>query len=235
MYNNTESEVKRITDDNLCYTCTLQCYHDVDVRFVQDYKYIEILGKGGNGTVHLLEDQINKIMVAVKIIEWNAVSIDHTRRELSILQDLKHQHIVKIKFYVVKRVEMYIVMEYVRGGTLQQVVDCYKPDLADLRVWFMQLVLALEYIHDRGIIHRDVKPSNCMIDTFGILKLTDFGLALQNIDKPLQHDGKVHSNKASLAAASQNNVNREVLWWIVYNLFAFVLNINIVLILPYFL
>jgi eukaryotic-like serine/threonine-protein kinase len=143
------------------------------------------LGKGGNGTVHLLEDQINKILVAVKIIEWNAASIDHIRSELSILQDLQHQNIVKIKFYVVKRMEMFIVMEYIRGGTLQQIVDHYKSDLDALCVWFMQLVLALEYIHERGIIHRDVKPSNCMIDTFGILKLTDFGLALQDIDKSL--------------------------------------------------
>jgi serine/threonine protein kinase len=164
----------------------------------------------------LLEDQINKIMVAVKIIEWSTASIDHIRRELSILQDLKHQNIVKIKFYVVKRVEMYIVMEYVRGGTLQQIVDYYKPELSDLRVWFMQLVLALEYIHARGIVHRDVKPSNCMIDTFGILKLTDFGLALQNIDKPLisiEQDTNVNKSTSSNQTArrevrQRNDYNR---------------------------
>lgn len=164
----------------MAYVCSVIC---------QDYNYKAILGKGGNGTVHLLEDQINKTMVAVKSIEWNAASMDHTRRELSILQDLKHQNIVKIKFCVVKRVEMFIVMEYIRGGTLQQIVDYYKSDFEEIRAWFMQLVLALEYIHERGIIHRDVKPSNCMVDTFGILKLTDFGLALQDIDTSLT-DGK---------------------------------------------
>ena len=147
---------------------------------------METLGKGGAGTVHLLEDQVNKVQVAVKVIEWNPATINHIRRELIILQELKHQNIVKIKFFVIKRAEVFIVMEYIRGGTLQQIVDFYSIDLERLRVWFMQLVLALEYIHERGIIHRDVKPSNCMIDTFGVLKLTDFGLALQEIDNSVK-------------------------------------------------
>lgn len=169
------------------------------------------MGKGGNGTVHLLEDQTNKTLVAVKIIARNAMNFEHTRRELSILQDLKHQNIVKIKFCVVKRVEMFIVMEYVRGGTLQQIVDYYASDFGTIRVWFMQLVLALEYIHERGIIHRDVKPSNCMIDTFGVLKLTDFGLALQDIESTSVQGNSVNKNISNYnKTMTQTTTNQEV-------------------------
>eukprot|EP00602_Paraphysomonas_sp_CaronLab_P010611 CAMPEP_0185038026 /NCGR_PEP_ID=MMETSP1103-20130426/33155_1 /TAXON_ID=36769 /ORGANISM="Paraphysomonas bandaiensis, Strain Caron Lab Isolate" /LENGTH=1565 /DNA_ID=CAMNT_0027576271 /DNA_START=952 /DNA_END=5646 /DNA_ORIENTATION=+ len=154
-------------------------------RELKDYLYIGFLGEGGNGSVHLLRDKINRVQVAVKGIRWSmgrTSSIHHIRRELIILQQLQHPNIVNFKFCIIKRAKIYIVMEYIRGGTLRQIVEEHKPNLHDLRVWFAQLVLALGYLHHQGIMHRDVKPSNCMIDTFGHLKLTDFGLAIKDDD-----------------------------------------------------
>lgn len=81
-------------------------------------------------------------------------SIPHIRRELLILQQLQHSNVVHFKFCIIKRAKIYIVMEYIRGGTLRQIIDNRNPSHDDLRVWFAQLVLALEYLHHQGIMHR---------------------------------------------------------------------------------
>ena len=157
-------------------------YFGAIARELEDYHYVGFLGEGGNGSVHLLVDKISKVQVAVKGIHWGmgrSSSINHIRRELRILQQLQHPNIVNFKFCIIRRAKIYIVMEYIRGGTLRQILAQHDISLDDRKIWFAQLVLALGYLHDHGIMHRDVKPSNCMIDTFGRLKLTDFGLALQ--------------------------------------------------------
>jgi serine/threonine protein kinase len=160
-------------------------YFGAIARELEDYHYVGFLGEGGNGSVHLLVDKISKVQVAVKGIHWGmgrAASIIHIRRELRILQQLQHPNIVNFKFCLIRRAKIYIVMEYIRGGTLRQILAQHDISLNDRKIWFAQLVSALGYLHDHGIMHRDVKPSNCMIDTFGRLKLTDFGLALQEED-----------------------------------------------------
>jgi serine/threonine protein kinase len=75
---------------------------------------------------------------------------------------------------------MTLVMDYIKGGTLKQIIDRDgdKITLATLRLWFAELIIALEYIHSLNIIHRDVKPANCMIQIDGHLKLGDFGLSI---------------------------------------------------------
>jgi serine/threonine protein kinase len=160
-------------------------YFGAIARELEDYHYVGFLGEGGNGSVHLLIDKISKVQVAVKGIHWGmgrSSSINHIRRELRILQQLQHPNIVNFKFCIIRRAKIYIVMEYIRGGTLRQILTQHDISLNDRKIWFAQLVSALGYLHDHGIMHRDVKPSNCMIDTFGRLKLTDFGLALQEED-----------------------------------------------------
>lgn len=186
--------VYNILDCKLPSTFLCQTWYNVELnsgdfgaiaRVLEDYNYVAFLGEGGNGSVHLLVDKISKVQVAVKGIHWGmgrSTSINHIRRELRILQQLQHPNIVHFKFCLIRRAKIYIVMEYIRGGTLRQIIAQDEHSLDDLKIWFAQLVSALGYLHDNGIMHRDVKPSNCMIDTFGRLKLTDFGLALQEED-----------------------------------------------------
>jgi serine/threonine protein kinase len=126
---------------------------------------------------------------------------------LRILQQLQHPNIVNFKFCLIRRAKIYIVMEYIRGGTLRQIMAQHQPSFDDLKIWFAQLVSALGYLHEHGIMHRDVKPSNCMIDTFGKLKLTDFGLALQEEDingtsAPVKNENDTLDNEIECASSN---------------------------------
>lgn len=210
-----------ILDCKLPPTFTCHTWYNVELnsgyfgsvaRDLEDYNYHGFLGEGGNGSVHLLVDKISKVQVAVKGIHWGmgrSPSTPHIRRELRILQQLQHPNIVNFKFCLLRRAKLYIVMEYIRGGTLRQIITQHKPVLNDLKIWFAQLVSGLAYLHDNGIMHRDVKPSNCMIDTFGRLKLTDFGLALQKeeYDNKKKINQKENDNSDNEIDTSGHNVN----------------------------
>jgi serine/threonine protein kinase len=83
-----------------------------------------------------------------------------------ILQTMQHPNVVTMKYSFMANSRLYLVMDYVTGADLKKIVDStelHSIPLSQYRRWFAQLVVALEYIHSKGIIHRDVKPANCMI------------------------------------------------------------------------
>lgn len=156
---------------------------------IDDFEPITVIGKGGYGTVVLCVHKENGVQYAVKVISRKVTTTeDHNviQRELVILQKIKHANVVNFKFCLIKEPKIYLVMTLVNGGNLKQVLD-KDPSIGveQLRIWFAELVLAIEYIHGMRIIHRDVKPSNCMIDEEGHLKLADFGLS-KLISEPLE-------------------------------------------------
>lgn len=148
-------------------------------RKLNDFTYIAMLGRGGYGSVHLVNDKYG-IKYAIKCIpkrKGGAASDIMITREFLILTQMKHPNVMALKYCIMSEACVYLVMEYVRGGNLKQIIEKYNPDLNTMTLWFAELVLAIEYVHSLGIQHRDVKPVNCMIHTDGHLKLGDFGLA----------------------------------------------------------
>jgi serine/threonine protein kinase len=152
---------------------------------LNDFEYEGFLDSGGFGSVHLARERHTSVQYAIKVVQFSKRQTMENRRtiltEFNVIHDMHHKNIVSYKHCVMNSSRVYFVMTCIRGGNLKQVVEKYTPHLDVLLLWYVELVLALEYIHKRMIIHRDVKPANCLIGTDGHLRLTDFGLSIAMI------------------------------------------------------
>ncbi len=146
------------------------------------YEIKEIVGVGGMAYVYKAYDKIDDRIVAVKILKDEYLSNeDFTRRfrnESKAIAILSHPNIVKVYDVSFGQRFQYIVMEYVDGITLKEYIEQQKDIKWKEAVHFtVQILRALQHAHDKGIVHRDIKPQNIMLLPDGTVKVTDFGIA----------------------------------------------------------
>jgi len=156
-------------------------------RQVDEYRLEALLGQGGMASVYRgLDVRLNR-KVAIKVIDTPfRADADHIRRferEAQAIAQLEHPHIVRLYRYGQAGSLLYMAMQYVEGQNLQSMLAAYRKGRqlmpADkVRRIIREICAALDYAHSKGVIHRDVKPSNIMLDKEGNAILTDFGLAL---------------------------------------------------------
>ncbi len=158
------------------------------------YEIQRQLGRGGMGTVYVAHDPVLGRMVAVKVFLGDLDLSDATERftrEARSAAALNHANIVTIHDYGELESQPYIVMEYIQGDTLTEIIRRKAPvPLAEKLRWIEELCTGVSYAHRVGVIHRDIKPTNLMIDRSGRLKILDFGIA--------RILGKLASNATSL-------------------------------------
>ena len=142
---------------------------------------LRLLAEGGMGAVHLARDERLGRDVVVKTIRRRYLGSPEMRarflREAKILSSLRHPSICQIHEYVEGRVSDYLVLEYIEGRTLKQALA--ERDLAPkerLRI-AVEIAEVLEVAHQAGVVHRDLKPGNLMLDVRGRVKVLDFGVA----------------------------------------------------------
>jgi len=146
------------------------------------YRVVRELGQGGMGRVWLVEDTgAGNRRLALKVIspEVDGVKIEYFKHEFSTMTKLRHPNLIQVyDFGQTDQGNLYFTMEFVEGkGLLEASEDLGNGDLYPIIV---QICRALEYIHSRGLIHYDVKPSNIMVKSAGIVvKLMDLGLAAE--------------------------------------------------------
>ncbi len=145
-------------------------------------RIVEEVASGGMAVVYrAIQDNLNRT-VAIKALK-TAVAVEEqlvTRfeREAQSLANLQHENIIHVYDYIAERGALFIVMEYVEGIDLYDLLDTSGRLPFDVAaVIAMQVARALDYVHYRGIVHRDIKPANVMLSRQGGVKLMDFGIA----------------------------------------------------------
>src|SRR6185503_15690374 len=145
------------------------------------YEIVSLIGAGGMGEVYRARDPRLNREVAIKVLPADRVGDDDRRRrfiqEAHAASALNHPHIVTIYEIESANGAEFIVMEYVRGKSLDALIPRHGMRLGEVLRIAIPVADALAAAHARGIIHRDLKPANVMVGADGAVKVLDFGLA----------------------------------------------------------
>lgn len=146
------------------------------------YKIVEFLGGGGMSNVYLAEDSILNRKVAVKMIHIapheKEEMIRRFEREVHNTSQLSHENIVNVIDVGENNEYFYLVMEYIEGPTLSEYIKTHGPLSIETAINFAEQILdGIQHAHEAGIVHRDIKPQNILVDRHKTLRILDFGIA----------------------------------------------------------
>lgn len=151
------------------------------------YQIIGELGAGGEGVAYVAEDDQLKRLVAIKVLRTTAFTSARARRrfrrEAQCAAALNHPNVITIHDVAEDQGVLFIVMEYVPGKTLAEVLRAGRLPLSTCLDYSEQIVDAFSAAHSAGIIHRDITPFNILVSSRGLIKILDFGLAKSITDK----------------------------------------------------
>ncbi|XP_071532966.1 uncharacterized protein [Panulirus ornatus] len=164
---------------NLYFTLNMECMR----LKMEDYKILHQLGSGSYGAAHLalhIPSNTKCVIKEINISEMSPKELEEARREVEVLSSLSHPYITQFRASCEEDGSLLIAMDYCGGGDLHTIITKRKGILfPEDRVldWFVQLCLAVKYIHDRKILHRDIKSQNIFLTDDGKVRLGDFGIA----------------------------------------------------------
>lgn len=159
------------------------------------YELGRMLGHGTFAKVYHARNVETGKSMAMKVVGKEKVirvgMMEQIKREISVMRMVKHPNIVELHEVMASKSKIYFAMDLVRGGELFAKIakGRLKEDVA--RVYFQQLISAIDFCHSRGVYHRDLKPENLLLDDDGNLKVTDFGLSA--FSQHLKQDGLLHT------------------------------------------
>lgn len=155
------------------------------IRYVGDYALLEHIGSGGMGTVYRARQSTTGRIVAVKLVRNSSPEmLERFRREAQAIANLRHPNIVTLFEAGEHEGEFYYSMDYLENGSLSRAIREARPSPKQAADWTRLIAEALDYAHSKGILHRDIKPQNILLDEQQNPLIADFGLA------KLMQDGK---------------------------------------------
>lgn len=156
---------------------------------IDDFELLKLLGKGSFGKVFLVRVIGSKDLYAMKVLRKSEVKkrrqIEHTKTELRVMGGADHPFICCLRYAFHTDTRLFMVSEFCQGGELffhLKQMRCFSNDM--VRFYAAEIALALNYLHSRDIIYRDIKPENVLLDDAGHIKITDFGLSRDNVSDP---------------------------------------------------
>ncbi|KAL1733487.1 hypothetical protein EV714DRAFT_204640 [Schizophyllum commune] len=150
-------------------------------RTLNDYQLGDSLGKGAFGQVYRALNWATGETVAIKEITLSNIpkaELGEIMSEIDLLKNLNHPNIVKYKGFVKEREYLYIILEFCENGSLHNIIKRFGKFPENLvAVYIAQVLEGLVYLHEQGVIHRDIKGANLLTNKDGTVKLADFGVA----------------------------------------------------------
>ncbi|MBE7551476.1 MAG: protein kinase [Anaerolineales bacterium] len=173
--------VTRSTDEKLSYR-VVQERTLIGKILGNRYRVLREIGSGGMAWVYLAEDNKDNQLVAAKILYpqfgEDLAYIQRFNREAKLASSMTDPHIVRVLDYGADRDVYYLIMEYIEGQDLRTTLNSKGPfPWKEALEVIDQLATALEHAHRHGVVHRDIKPQNMMLNDDGLLKVLDFGIA----------------------------------------------------------
>uniref|UniRef100_A0A6G3MDP4 non-specific serine/threonine protein kinase n=1 Tax=Henneguya salminicola TaxID=69463 RepID=A0A6G3MDP4_HENSL len=190
---------------------------------INDFTILKVVGKGAYGEVALVRHTTSQEVFALKTMnKAEMVKRDEALclwEEREIMAFSESEWIVKMLYAFQDTINIYMVMEFVQGGNMVNVMSSYDVDEEMAKFYIAEISLALDFLHNMGFIHRDVKPDNMLLDKNGHIKLCDFGTCVR-----MNKNGKVVCNVAvgtpdyispEVLSSQSSNVTygRECDWW----------------------
>ncbi len=146
-----------------------------------DYQVTGVLGRGGMGKVYRVRSLLTERDEAMKVVlpdmDENSALADRFLREIKVHASLQHPNIAALRTALRVDGRLLMIMELVEGVTLEEALEGGPLDTALALRYLAQVLAALAFAHQNGVIHRDIKPANILIAAGGVVKLTDFGIA----------------------------------------------------------
>jgi len=157
-----------------------------------DYQLLEEIGRGGQGVVYRAHQKSLKRTVALKVIglgPWTTEGhLKRFRREAEAAASIEHPCIVPIYEVGERDGQCYFSMKFIKGGQLDELVGRVPMSIRQAAELIAKVARTVHYAHEHGILHRDIKPGNILLDEYGEPRLTDFGLArLQEAESTVTH------------------------------------------------
>ena len=173
----------------VCPKCLLQFAQEKDAPAFPSLEIVEMVGQGGMGVVYKAVQKSLGRTVALKVLSPQLSTdpefVQRFSREAKALAQLNHPNIVGIHDSGIHDGVPYLVMEYVEGKSLRQLLTAKELSASQALEFVPQICDALYYAHAKGVVHRDIKPENILVDAAGRVKIADYGLAkIASLDQP---------------------------------------------------
>lgn len=177
---------------------------------IGDYQILDELGSGGMGRVwrvrNVITDRVEAMKVLLPDLAGRQELAARFQREIKLMASLNHPNIAALRTAFTADNQLYMVMEYVEGVTMADLVEKGPIPVNDAVNYISQVLSAVGYAHQQHIIHRDIKPANMMLTPQGVIKLMDFGIARAGEERSLTMTG---TTMGSLSYMSPEQVKGE--------------------------
>ena len=185
---------------------------------LEDFKILKIIGRGSFGKVSLVEYIPTNEIYAMKSLKKDILieqeHIENTILEKNILENINYPLLCNLIFCFQTEERIYFIMPFLSGGELFQHLRKFRTfDEPKVKFYSSQIALAIEYLHNKGIIYRDLKPENILMDEKGYLRLADFGMAkkLNNNEKAMSFCGTPEYLAPEIIIGEGHDKNAD--WW----------------------